>query len=175
MKAVDHALLERFVQLAGQRLSGDWVVMGGGVLPLLGIEHRVTVDVDIAGPESAGQEQTLALMHIAEELGLPVEAINQAGAFFLHRIEGWREELVTVHEGPGATIHRPNVTLFMLLKIPRLSEADLSDCLEMLRWASRGGEEPDTRRILSAIERALDDCASQPRHVRLESLADALA
>lgn len=171
MTTVDRALLERFVKLAGRRLRGDWVVMGGGVLPLLGIEHRVTVDVDVAGPADAGQDQTLELMRIAEELGLPVEAINQAGAFFLHRIGGWREDLVTVHEGPTATIHRPNVTLFLLLKISRLSESDLADCTELLRWAARHGEEPDAPRIRSAIESALDDCTSPSRQARLESLA----
>lgn len=30
------SLLKRFVELAGERLEGDWVILGGAVVPLLG-------------------------------------------------------------------------------------------------------------------------------------------
>ena len=54
-------LLRRFLDLAGERLRGNWVVIGGCVLPLRGVEHRTTLDIDIAGPDSAGMKDTLVL------------------------------------------------------------------------------------------------------------------
>ena len=128
MTAFDRRLLTRFVRLAGDRLTGDWVVMGGIVLPLLGVEHRVTVDIDLAGPADATNAETFALMEIAERLGLAPESINQAGAHFLHRVRGWQDDLVLLHQGRRARLHRPGVTLFVLLKLSRLSESDLADC-----------------------------------------------
>jgi hypothetical protein len=160
--------------MAGRALDGDWVIIGGSVLPLVGAEGRVTVDIDIAGPADAGQDQTLALMDIAERLGLPVEAINQAGAFFLRRIEGWEREIVLVHEGPRARIHRPSVTLFVLLKIGRMSESDLADCVDLARWAGRPGERPDVPRLIEAIGRAVDESPGAARRARLGTLASRL-
>jgi len=43
----------------------DWVILGGAVLPLLGADHRRTVDIDVAGPEEATNEDTIALMERA--------------------------------------------------------------------------------------------------------------
>ena len=151
MTVLDRETLEKFVKLAGDRLEGDWVVIGGVVLPLLGAGQRVTVDIDIVGPEGSGNRETLALMRIAERLGLPVEAVNQAGSHFLHRIAGWRKQIVPLHEGRSATIHRPSVTLFILLKMSRLSESDLADCLAFLDLARSLGERPDVKRILASI------------------------
>ncbi len=145
--------------------------MGGSVLPLLGVEYRVTLDIDVAGPDDAGMDQALALMEIAEELGLPVEAINQAGAYFLRRIRGWERHLVEIHRGRGARILRPDATLFVLLKIDRLTESDLTDCVEMIRLARSGGERVDRRRVLGAIRRGLAGDVSVPKRRRLEALS----
>ena len=81
MKGLDHKVMKKFLKLAGARLSGDWVLLGGTLLPALGVDHRVTIDIDLAHKDQDGS-QTLELMQIAEDLGLPVETINQAGAFF---------------------------------------------------------------------------------------------
>jgi hypothetical protein len=175
VSAVDQKLLRRFLKSAGDRLRGDWVLMGGAVLPLLGIEHRVTWDIDVAGPHDAAADQLLVLMEIAEQLGLPVEAINQAGAYFLQRIDGWEEHLVAVHEGKRARMFRPDVTLFLLLKISRLSESDLADCLAMLQYARASDEQPDVRRLKRWIRRQskLKD-TSRPKRDRLGVLLEAL-
>jgi len=171
VKGVHREVLRKFVELAGERLRGDWVVMGGSVLPLLGVEHRVTVDIDVAGPSDAGMDQTLALMGIAEEIGLPVEAVNQAGAYFLRAIRGWENHLVEVHRGKGARILRPDATLYLLLKLGRMTESDLSDCVEMLRIARRGDDRFDRRRMLGAIRRMLGRDLSDPQRRRLEALS----
>jgi len=171
---LDHATMTRFVKLAGERLTGDWVVLGGSVLPLLGLEGRVTVDIDVASTVDTNQGQVVLLMEIAAELGLPVETINQAGAFFLRDVPGWREQLVAVHRGPRAVIHVPSATLYVLTKLQRLSASDLGDCLVMLRHA-RGSADPfDVERLHIAIDAALQSAPSAPREERLRSLRDAL-
>ncbi|MBF0443814.1 MAG: hypothetical protein HQK54_18040, partial [Oligoflexales bacterium] len=76
--AITEELIHSFLKLAGERLEGDWVILGGSVLPLLGINYRVTIDIDIGSclPD-VSQKQILILMEIAEKLGLPVESVNQ--------------------------------------------------------------------------------------------------
>lgn len=175
MIAIDHALLTRFVTLAVERLEGDWVVLGGTVLPLLGVEHRVTLDIDIAGPAAAGNRELLTLMGIADELGLPVETINQAASFYLHRVPDWPLLLVPVQTGTKARVLRPNATLFLLLKLERLSEADLTDCLQMLLLARRTGEVMDLTRLELKLDERIAAGGAAGRLMRLSTLRDALA
>ncbi len=173
MSAIDKELIERFVELAARRLRGEWVVMGGTVLHLVGLEERTTFDIDVAGPREAEMEQSLELMRIAEELGLPVEAINQAGAFFLHRIEGWREHVVPVRTSERASVLRPDATLFLLLKLSRLTESDLADCRAFVGGAAERGEKIDVDRIERAIDDELsDENLSTARRERLRALSD---
>ncbi len=175
MTPLDHKTLKRFLKLAGDRLDGDWVIMGGIVLPLLGIEHRITNDIDIAAPGGAGNEGLFTLMSIAEQLGLPVETINQAGAYFLNRIDGWQNEILLLHRGKSASIHRPSVTLFLLLKLGRMTESDLTDCIEFLRFAKERGELVDATRIAKAIRATMrDGKTSGPKRDRLDQLLSAI-
>lgn len=132
MTKIDEKLLRRFAVKLADTLRGDWVILGGTVLPLLGISYRATVDIDVAGPRTSSQEDTLKLMEIAEGLGLSVESINQAGAYFLHRIDKYEQNLVLYHAGRKGALYRPNATLFILLKMERLSETDLTDCLVII-------------------------------------------
>ncbi len=105
---------------------------------------------------------------------MPVEAINQAGAYFLHGIEGWQEHLVLVNEGKTARIHRPDPTLFLLLKIRRMTESDLDDCTAFMRWASRSGERTDGAIVADASDRARSSSESAGKVARLDRLRDAL-
>lgn len=166
MKPISSALMKRFVIAAGDRLRGDWVIIGGAVLPLSGIDVRVTVDIDIAGPTSSTQAEMLTLMEIGESLGLPVEAINQAGAFFLQKIPNWEKSLVEIYRGTSATIFRPNVNLFIRLKIGRLSESDLNDCIAFLKFARTKQETVDQASLTSNIKKAIKTAAGD----RLERL-----
>ena len=170
MTELNQGLLRRFLELAGERLRGDWVVIGGCVLPIRGIEYRVTVDIDVAGPDSAGMDQTLALLGIAEDLGLPVEAINPAGAVFLRRIRDWDRNLIEVHHGPQAVLHVPDATLFLLLKLARLTESDLGDSTALLQLTRKRQEPFDAERVAGAIREALRVEAAPGSGQRLESL-----
>lgn len=173
MKPLNREALSTFLALALQRLEGDWILIGGAVLPLLGIDYRTTVDIDIVGPPGATQEQTLVLMAIAEELGLPVETINQAGAYFLRRQEGVGEQLLPLARSAKTTIFRPTATLYVLLKLSRLTETDLEDCQRMLAYARDHGEPVEVPRLEEAIREELRG-ASQRKAARLDSLMHAV-
>ncbi|MFH1532879.1 MAG: DUF6036 family nucleotidyltransferase [Pseudomonadota bacterium] len=174
MRPLNREALLTFLELALERLDGDWILIGGAVLPLLGIAHRTTVDIDIVGPPGATQEQTLVLMEIAEELGLPVEAINQAGAYFLRRQEGVEEQLLPLASRAGTTIFRPTATLYVLLKLSRLTETDLDDCRRMLEYA-RDHDEPVDRARLEAAIRDAQPGASPRKRTRLDALLRAVS
>jgi len=165
-------VLDRFLTLAGDRLRGDWVLIGGMVLPLVGIEHRVTMDIDLAGPE--GNQQTLELLQLAAEIGLPPEAVNQAAGYFLHGIPGWADHLIRVRSGRTATFHRPDATLYLLLKVPRLSPTDLQDCLLYLDHARRAGEPFDAEAVRSVIATDLAGAPTAARRDRLRALLRAI-
>ncbi len=167
---MDKKLLDRFLHLLGDKVSGNWVILGGSVLPLLEASTRYTQDIDLAGPPKATTADSLALMEIAESLGLPIEAVNQAAAFFLHKISGWDKEIILLHTGSKAKIYRPTATLYILLKINRLSETDLDDCIKMIHYAKTHKETLDKKRIhkiIHALIKKTDDSAKSHRLKKL--------
>ena len=140
--------MSKFVKSAAARLSGSWVIIGGSVLHLLNISARTTEDIDVAGPQTATQADILTLMEISQSFGLPVEAINQSGAFFLRTIHDWENKLILVHKEKNASIYRPNLELFLRLKLVRLSESDLEDCLRYVDYTVLHGEQIDPHGLL---------------------------
>jgi len=165
MSKMDGPLLNRFLMKAGDKLAGDWVLLGGSLMPLLGEYIRATHDIDLAGFGPKEQAQTLKLLELAEDLRLPIEAINQAAAFFLHKIPKWKEDLILIHKGAKASIYRPNATLYVCLKLSRFSESDLEDCFAMIRVAKKLKEPMDRGRLSKAIHvrRSKDDEALTKR------------
>lgn len=174
MKVIDSKVSKKFLELASKELTGDWVVIGGTVMILMGISERVTVDIDLAGPETATQADTLRLMTLAEKVGLAPEAINQAGAFFLRKISGWRKNLVEITRTQNFSLSRPNAFLFIQLKASRLSESDLADCLNMLKVEKLSGvQSKDLKAILSKISK--DSKKSLDYRLRCNQLLKALS
>jgi hypothetical protein len=127
-KPLNPKLLREFLQQAGNQLKGSWLLVGGTLLPALGINVRSTVDIDLISLGEKENSQTLALMELADSLGLPIETVNQAAAFFLKNIPYEKTDLIPLHEGDTAKIFRPSVLLYWKLKLARLSESDLIDC-----------------------------------------------
>ncbi|MGK5085192.1 hypothetical protein WDW37_18035, partial [Bdellovibrionota bacterium FG-1] len=162
-----------FIQLAGDRLEGGWVLLGGTLLPYLGIEYRVTTDIDLAGLGTKEQSQTLELMRIAEDLGLPVESINQAAAYFLMKQQPFDHHLILLHRGKKAEIWRPDLFLFLTLKIGRLTESDLTDCLEMVKREGLLSQD-ETQKIKKLIRNEQKKSIEKEKQTRLERLAQAL-
>lgn len=149
-RRLDRAAIERVVQAAADRLPGDWVLVGGGLAALWFDPERVTEDIDLVSLAGSAGER-LALLDLAVDLGLPVEALNSAADYFVRRVDGWRAELEGFRTGAKARILRPTPTLFLLLKVQRLSEEDLRDCLGMLERARADGLPVDAARVQAAI------------------------
>jgi hypothetical protein len=124
---LDRSAIERIVNAVGDRLDGSWLVVGGAAMALWLAPRRLTEDVDVV-PMTHGGDERLALMQLAEQLGLPIETVNSAAEFFVRRIEGWEDQLELLYRGSRSSVYRPNATLMILLKMRRLSERDLEDC-----------------------------------------------
>jgi hypothetical protein len=173
MEAMDRKRLEFVLARACERLTGDWLLVGGALVALWVEGRRTTEDVDLIGMEGT-QEERFALMSLAAELQLPIEAVNSAADFFVRRVAGWREELEPFLRGASATIHRPTPTLFLLLKVGRLSAQDLADCLAVIRKARDEGLRLDGDRVTQAIS-ALPSTSDSSVRVRRQQLLQALA
>jgi hypothetical protein len=147
----DKPRIDELLALAAERLDGGWLLIGGAAAAAWFATTRTTEDIDLVGLEGTSAER-LALMNLASDAGIPVEVVNSAADFFVRKIEGWRDELVPLIQGSRATIYRPSATLFMLLKIERLTAVDLDDCLALLAHSSATGERVDVERIVSRLD-----------------------
>lgn len=155
IKKLNSKFIRKFTAAAADELTGDWILVGGTLLPALGIDHRVTTDIELVPIRAAGNSSSLQLMALAEKHGLPVESVNPAAAYFLEKIADYRDSLVLLVEGKKARIFRPNGTLFLRMKMARMSESDLLDCLEWLKWAKREKEPLDLKKLRSELDREL--------------------
>lgn len=171
--AFSRARIEALVERAGERLEGEWLLIGGSAAAVWFLSTRTTEDIDLIGLAGT-QAQRLALMELAAEAGLPVEAVNSAGDYFLRQIPDWRDQLVLLHAGARATIYRPSATLFLLLKIRRLSVVDHDDCLALLAHVRQTGETVDTARVIAALD-ALPPTSDRALAERRAALRAALA
>jgi hypothetical protein len=146
----DKARIEALLAAASEQLDGEWLLIGGAAAATWFSVARTTEDVDLVGLAGTSAER-LALMDLASRAGLPVEAVNSAADFFVRKIDGWRDELVPLVRGPRATIYRPSATLFLLLKIERLTAVDLDDCIALLDHCAATGELVDRERVLTRL------------------------
>lgn len=169
----DKARIDGLVALAADQLEGDWLLIGGAAAATWFSAARTTEDVDLVGLAGSADER-LALMNLAASAGIPVEAVNSAADFFVRRIDGWRDELVVLVRGPRATIYRPSATLFLLLKLERLTAVDLADCVALLNHCTAAGEAVDVARVRSRLA-ALAPTADAGRQQRRLELAATLA
>lgn len=170
MKAIDSKILKKFLKLAAETLKGDWLLVGGTVLPALGHEYRVTTDIDLVSLKNSSQSESLKLMEIAEKLGLPIESINQAAAFFVHKQLDLEKHLIELQRGKKAVIYRPDGVLFLRLKTARMTETDLDDCLRYLKIDAT----LDRKLAIKDLKKELGKETSDERRQRLARLLDGL-
>lgn len=172
----DRSRIQALLELAGERLTGDWLLIGGAAAAAWFAPVRTTEDIDLIGL-GGSQAERLALMELAETASIPIEAVNTAADFFLRRVDGWRDQLVPLHRGPSATIFRPSATLFILLKLHRLSAVDLEDCIALLEHCERSGEVIDRVRIRARIDGLppTDDASLAERRARIRDALDKAA
>jgi hypothetical protein len=169
----DRIRIQALLQTAGDRLAGEWLIVGGAAAAAWFAPSRTTEDIDLINLAGT-QEARLALMELAADASIPIEAVNSAADFFVRRIAGWRDQLVELMRGTSAVIYRPSATLFLLLKLERLSEADLDDCLTMITHCARTSEAIDVARVVARLD-ALPNTDDLPLARRRVQLRDALA
>lgn len=150
LETLDRQRLEELLTRLTDTVEGDWLLVGGALVALWLEPRRVTEDVDLVGL-AGGEDERFRLMEFAEAAGLPIEAVNTAADFFVRRVDGWRDEIEIFRAGRRGRIYRPTPTLFLLLKMRRLSERDLADCLAMIREAHAQSLPLASERILSAL------------------------
>jgi hypothetical protein len=169
---LDRACVERFIAAAADRLQGEWVLMGGSLAAVWLARERRTADlefVDLA-PSS---EHRLALFDLLDELGLELTTVNPAAEYFLRRVPDWRAHLEVLRSG-SAVIFQPDATLFLLLKLNRLSETDLGDCLGLLEHCRLNALVVDLARVRGALD-ALAATPDEGLSGRRDALRRALA
>lgn len=157
MKKIDKKLIKKFIEIAHTQLTGEWVLLGGTVLLLTGNNERVTVDIDLVPLKIAeSNEYTLRLMRLAEDLGLPPETINQAAGYFLSKIRDFKKHLLPFYKNKKFSLYIPDLYLFIKLKISRLTESDLSDCLNYIDYTVMTKSEIiDESKIIKVINEEL--------------------
>jgi hypothetical protein len=168
----DGPQLEKVLAAVCDRLEGDFLLIGGALVALWLEPRRTTEDVDLIGVEDGAGARS-ALLSLAHDLGLPVEALNSAADFFVHRIPGWREQLEPFRSGVKGRVLRPSPTLFVRLKLARLSEQDLQDCLAALARVEADGLALDRPELVAAL-RVLPSTADARLAARRAALGAAL-
>lgn len=168
-RGLDAEAIERLLDAATDRLEGEWILVGGALAAIWFSPTRVTEDVDLVGLAGTN-EQRLALMRLAQDVGLPIEAVNSAADFFVLRNPRWRDDIEVLRRGPRSVLYRPTPTFFLLLKM-RLGEQDLDDCLKMIEHASDHGLALDRARVIAAIDAlaATEDAPLRDRRARLRA------
>lgn len=174
MNLLSTDLIKQVIKLAEVRLKGDWIIIGGALLAILNISNRPTFDIDLIGPQKNQMDEQLQILRLTEELNLALENINQAASLFLFRIPDWKSMLIELARGEDMVLYRPNATLFLMLKINRLSEVDYDDCLKFLDFAKKTNEKIDKNRILLAIKKRLSEDVIGGAEKRLKNLSKAI-
>ena len=169
---LDHDRLDALLTAACERLDGEWLLVGGALVALWLEPGRVTQDIDLIGLRGVAQER-YALVDFAVSQGLPAEAVNSAADYFVQKIDGWRGELELFRSGTRGRIFRPSPTLFLLLKLGRLSPRDLADCEALCARAAIDRLPIDRVRLFQALG-ALAPPADAELALRRESLRQAI-
>ncbi|MCB0408475.1 MAG: hypothetical protein KDD34_09740 [Bdellovibrionales bacterium] len=174
MRALNSKLLKKFLKRASEDLTGEWLLVGGTLLPALGIDARATVDIDLINLKSNDNNNLIQLMKLADNLKLPIESINQAAAYFLKDIKYSQSDLFILSKGKKAIIYRPSLALYWKLKIPRLTESDLLDCQHYFDFCKSQSEIKNTGPLKKFIQRQVQSSKNPSRTERLETLLDLL-
>lgn len=171
---LDSRVLARFLQLAVQSLDGEWVLLGGTLLPAVGIKVRSTADIDLVGLSEREDAQNSDLMRLAEAVGLPVQSVNPAAGYFFKKSNYQKSDLIVFLKGAKAVVYRPSVKLYWTLKVARLTETDFEDCGHYYNHCVKVGDPVSTQELRSVLSERKKTEASPEQLKRLEQLESML-
>ena len=169
--SLNSKVLHSLQSYAEVTLTGDWVLLGGTLLYLLNREVRVTTDIDLVPLSDGGNQPLLQSFSLAEKLKLPVGSINSAALYFLKKIKNFEKDLMVLSDWKGGRLLRPNLFLFVQLKVGRFTETDYQDCLEFLKLDLPEKNEAMLARVLQLLKSLKADSNGQKKEY-LNSLVD---
>ena len=127
---MDTLKIEEILTFLCEVLGGDWFLTGGALVRLNFDDTRGTEDLDlvrIRHPELSDDAAKNQLFRWLIDRDLGPEWVNSAVEPFVREVPAWENEVVLLREGGKGRVFRPNLTLFVYLKLRRASEIDLLD------------------------------------------------
>lgn len=124
---MDSTKINTLIDQLLEALDGDWLLVGGALLHVLGISDRYTLDVDLVPLQEVTNKDQLKAIDVAVKNNLPPESINFAAEYFVKKQKNWKREIILLKQTKSARLFRPSRKLFKKLKLARGSEADLLD------------------------------------------------
>jgi hypothetical protein len=138
---MDSAKIEAIINAICQRIGGEWLLVGGGLVQIEYNGGRATYDIDlilIRHPTLSDVQSQDALFKAAAEIGLDPESVNSAARFFIGELAGWEENIEEWRRGPAGAVYKPSLALFTALKLRRATEVDIGDIQSAVRKEGRG-------------------------------------
>ena len=174
MKSLDSQLLKVFLNKSATELSGSWLLVGGTLLPALGVDVRPTIDIDLIPISQRNNQGELELMRIADSLGLPVESINQSAKYFVEQIGYQQKDLILLIKGRKSKIYRPSFELYCRLKVARLTETDRTDIAQYHAYCLSNGEISNLQNLKKFLEKLKKAEKNPNKKERLQNLIEML-
>ena len=128
---MESSKISKILDYLCQNVGGDWLLVGGALVQIELNAERATEDIDLAlishPTKSEAVAQNELFQYSMKQLQIGPESINLAVTPFLNGFLNWQSECKVLKSGSNGIIYRPNLTLFIALKLGRASAIDLKD------------------------------------------------
>ena len=128
---MESSKISKILEFLCQNVGGDWLLVGGALVQIELSSERATEDIDLAlishPTKSEAVAQNELFQYSMQQLQIGPESVNLAVMPFLNGFLGWQTECKILKSGTNGNIFRPNLTLFIALKLGRASAIDLKD------------------------------------------------
>ncbi len=149
---MDSQRIDEILDYLVNDLGGDWFLTGGALVRIAFDPERGTEDVDfvrVRHPTLSDEASRNQLFQWLIARGLGPEWVNPAVEPFVREVPLWESETVLLRHGSKGTVLRPNLTLFVYLKLRRGTEVDLRDIQVAKPLCAEGFDEKKLRRWAS--------------------------
>ena len=136
--------IDSILKFLCDELGGDWFLTGGSLVRLEFDAQRGTEDMDLVRIRDELQSEERSRTRLFQWLmqnQLGPEWVNTAVEPFVKRVPNWENEVIELRSGKLGRVFRPNLTLFIYLKLGRGTSADWKDiekaiphCPEGFNW-----------------------------------------
>ncbi|MFH1727036.1 MAG: hypothetical protein ABIA04_01280 [Pseudomonadota bacterium] len=116
----------------------------------------------------------MKLFDLIADFGLEPETLNFVGIYYLNKIKDYKNKLVLLKKGKKSSVYRPNVNLFIELKLERFTESDYQDCIEFIKYAKRIKKTEYKKNIDNILNKKIKKCTNEAKKKRYKKLAQYL-